>query len=53
MNENDVYENQLDGAVWDNAQYIRGIDAEGSSVLLPVEGMGYDTATVEEIEALF
>lgn len=53
MNENDVYENQLDGAEWDNAQYIRGIDAEGNSVLLPADDFGYDTASVEEIEALF
>ena len=49
----DVYENQLDGSTWGEAQYVRGIDAEGNSVNLPVEGFGYDTATDEEIVDLF
>lgn len=53
MNENDVYENQLEGAEWAEAKYIRGIDAEGGSVLLPAQGMGYETATIEEINNLF
>lgn len=53
MEENDIYENQLDGAEWDDAQYIRGIDADGNSVLLPKDGMSVDTASVEEIESLF
>lgn len=53
MEENDIYENQLDGAGWDDALYIRGIDADGNSVLLPKGDMSLDTANVEEIEALF
>lgn len=53
MNENDVYENQLDGSTWNKTPYVRGVDEAGNSVLLPVEGMGYETATIEDINSLF